>query len=98
MTTAPRPSPVSGTVHDRIWQQAQRAPDTVAVVDDAGTALTYRELTDRADAVARDLAWLDVTAEQVVGVCYPRSVDGLVRVLGVLRAGAALLYLDPDWP
>ncbi|WP_433617023.1 non-ribosomal peptide synthetase [Dactylosporangium sp. CA-139114] len=94
----PPPSNVSGTVHDRIWQHAQAAPDTVAVVDDDGTTLTYRELTDRADAVARDLAWLDVTTEQVVGVCWPRSVDGLVRVLGVLRAGAALLCLDPDWP
>ncbi|WP_432982862.1 non-ribosomal peptide synthetase [Dactylosporangium sp. CA-233914] len=98
MTPPPQSSTVSGTVHHRIWQQAQRAPDAVAVVDDDGAALTYRELTDRADAVARDLGWLDVATEQVVGVCWPRSVDGLVRVLGVLRAGAALLYLDPDWP
>ncbi|GAA1563713.1 hypothetical protein GCM10009827_101650 [Dactylosporangium maewongense] len=98
MNASPPLPPMPGTVHHQIWQQAQRAPQSVAVVDDAGTTLTYRELTDRADAVARDLAWLDVTTEQVVGVCYPRSVDGLVQILGVLRAGAATLYLDPDWP
>jgi amino acid adenylation domain-containing protein len=88
--------PTAGTVADLIWQHAERTPDAVAVIDDAGTPVTYRDLTRRADTVASDLA--GVGGDEVVGVCWPRSLDGLVQMLGVWRAGAALLYLDPDWP
>jgi amino acid adenylation domain-containing protein len=85
------------TIHDLIWEQARRRPDAVAVEHDDVTG-TYRQLTDAADAAARRLRAAGVGPEQVVGVSYPRSVDGLVALLGVLRAGAAVLYLDPEWP
>ncbi|WP_432973539.1 non-ribosomal peptide synthetase [Dactylosporangium sp. CA-233914] len=87
-----------GTVADLIWQQAGAAPDAVAVIDATGTAVTYQELARRADAVAAQLAAAGVVTDEVVGVWRPRSVDGLVQVLGVWRAGGAVLYLDPDWP
>ncbi|MGI5243294.1 non-ribosomal peptide synthetase [Dactylosporangium sp. CA-139066] len=85
-----------GSIADLIWQRAADTPDAVAVIDGTGAATTYRELTRQADTIAGELA--AAGADEVVGVCWPRSVDGLVRFLGVWRAGAAVLYLDPDWP
>ncbi|GAA4252618.1 non-ribosomal peptide synthetase [Dactylosporangium darangshiense] len=88
----------TATVDDLIWHWAAAAPDAVAVIDDTGQWTTYRELTAQANAVAAELAGLGVTTDQVVGVHYPRSVNGLVQLLGVWRTGGAALYLDPDWP
>lgn len=68
--------------------------DRVAVVDGA-TELTYAELHRRSDAVAAALG--DVRGA-VVGVLLPRSAEFVVAVLGVLKAGAAYLPLDPDYP
>lgn len=73
---------------------AWREDDRVAVVDGA-TELTYAELHRRSDAVAVALG--DVRGA-VVGVLLPRSAEFVVAVLGVLKAGAAYLPLDPDYP
>ncbi|MEV6927432.1 non-ribosomal peptide synthetase [Dactylosporangium sp. NPDC051485] len=93
-----RPRPAAVTVADLIWQHADTAPDRVAVIDATGAAVTYQQLTRSADAVAAHLTTVGVSADEVVGVCWPRSVDGLVQLLGVWRAGGAVLYLDPAWP
>ncbi|GAA4263928.1 non-ribosomal peptide synthetase [Dactylosporangium darangshiense] len=98
MSPRPRGLATRGTVADLIWQRADQAPDAVAVIDGTGATVTYRELTRRADTVAGELAAAGVAVDEVVGLCWPRSVDGLVQLLGVWRAGGAVLYLDPDWP
>ncbi len=73
------------------------APDAVAV--ESGTAsLTYRELDERADQVARGLLAAGVRAESVVAVALRRSVDWVTALLGVFRAGAAYLPLDTEHP
>ena len=71
-----------------------RHDDCVAVVDGA-TQLSYAELHRRSDAVAAALG--DVRGA-VVGVLLPRSADFVVAILGVLKAGAAYLPLDPGYP
>ncbi|WP_221351115.1 non-ribosomal peptide synthetase [Streptomyces beigongshangae] len=72
-------------------------PDAVAV--ESGTeSLTYRELHERAERVASGLLASGVRAESVVAVASRRSVDWVVAVLGVLRAGAAYLPLDTSHP
>jgi amino acid adenylation domain-containing protein len=90
-------TPSPPLVHDLIWDHARRSPDTVAALDD-DTACTYRDLTTAADAVARRLLALGAGPDRVVGLSYPRTVEGLVYLLGILRAGAAVLYLDRTWP
>ncbi|HEY2738987.1 MAG TPA: condensation domain-containing protein, partial [Thermoanaerobaculia bacterium] len=63
-----------------------------------GEELSYEELASRSDAVARFLIQEEVRAGDVVGVCFERSGALLVSMLGILKAGAAYLPLDPDYP
>ncbi|MFC9297294.1 amino acid adenylation domain-containing protein [Streptomyces sp. NPDC057011] len=73
------------------------APHTPAVL--AGdTALTYGELNASANRLARWLADRGVGAESVVGVRLPRSADLVLAMLATLKAGAAYLPLDPEYP
>ena len=73
--------------------QADATPDAVAVVLD-GTAVTYRELDRRANRLARHLRALGVPPGQPVGVWMERSIEMIVAVLGVLKAGAAYAPFD----
>ncbi|MFH9729749.1 non-ribosomal peptide synthase/polyketide synthase [Streptomyces sp. NPDC017260] len=77
--------------------QVAATPDTVALVrgDDA---LTYRQLNARANRFAHALIARGVGPEQTVAVALPRSVESVVAVLGVLKAGAAYLPVDPAYP
>ncbi|MCC8249247.1 non-ribosomal peptide synthetase [Saccharothrix luteola] len=81
-----------GTLVSRIADQTARTQDAVAVVYDDVT-LTYAELDRRSTALARRLR-----GHHVVGVAVPRSAELLVALLGVLKAGAAYLPLDLDYP
>ncbi|MET7383592.1 amino acid adenylation domain-containing protein, partial [Streptomyces sp. NPDC005526] len=63
-----------------------------------GAELTYGELAARVDAFAGHLASCGVGPEAVVAVALPRSVDLVVSLLAVLRAGGAYVPVDPDYP
>ena len=77
--------------------QVERAPDVVAVTFES-EHVTYRELEARANQLAHHLRGLGVGVESLVGVCLERSVDMVVALLGVLKAGAAYVPLDPAYP
>lgn len=81
----------------RFAEQAARNPQAVAVTS-ADQSLTYAELADRAQALARRLRALGVGRESLVGVCLARSASLATAVLGVWQAGAAYLPLDPGYP
>ncbi|MDE1715951.1 amino acid adenylation domain-containing protein [Chromobacterium amazonense] len=68
--------------------------DAIAVASESGL-LTYRELSDKVERTARELARLGVRPGDRVGLCLEPSIDALVTMLGVLRAGASYLPLDP---
>ncbi|HYO16411.1 MAG TPA: amino acid adenylation domain-containing protein, partial [Thermoanaerobaculia bacterium] len=87
----------STCLHELIAQVAVRQPDEPAVLVETG-CLTYGELERRAERVARRLSALSVGPEDRVGVCFERSPDMVVALLGVLKAGAAYLPLDPSYP
>ncbi|HEX5740328.1 MAG TPA: amino acid adenylation domain-containing protein, partial [Pilimelia sp.] len=77
--------------------QAARTPHGTAVVAD-GVALSFAALHERAGRVAAWLAARGAGPGTVVGVALPRSADLVVALVAVLRAGAAYLPLDPDYP
>ncbi|CAM5312736.1 amino acid adenylation domain-containing protein [Streptomyces atroolivaceus] len=80
-----------------IESRAARTPDATALVY-GETSLTYEELNTRANRLARHLRTLGARPGAVVGVSVPRSVELVVSLLAVLKAGAAYLPLDPDHP
>lgn len=94
-TTAPRPE--QSCLHRMFEAQVERAPEAVAV-ETAGERLSYLELDRRANRLAVYLRARGVKLEDRVGVCMERSLDMIVALLGVLKAGAAYLPLDPTYP
>ncbi len=84
-------------LHDGFRSALASDPGAIAVR--AGrTSLSYAELDARAEAVASALTAIGVGPETLVGVCLARSVDSVVGLLGVLRAGAGFVPLDVSYP
>ena len=84
-------------LHELIEEQVERAPDAVAVVFD-DKQLTYRQLNERADQLARYLQGLGVGPDMLVALFLERSLDMVVGMLGVLKAGGAYVPIDPTHP
>ncbi|HEX9937882.1 MAG TPA: amino acid adenylation domain-containing protein, partial [Longimicrobium sp.] len=84
-------------VHELFEAQADRAPGAVAVRH-AGGSLSYAELEERANRLARHLRGLGVGPDARVGLCLERGPELMVGVLGILKAGGAYVPLDPAYP
>jgi amino acid adenylation domain-containing protein len=78
-------------------EQARRTPDRIAAVFER-QHLTYRELDQKADHLARHLVQLGVGPNDRVALHVERSLDMLVSVLGILKSGGAYVPLDPNYP
>ncbi|HLF26569.1 MAG TPA: amino acid adenylation domain-containing protein, partial [Anaerolineae bacterium] len=89
--------PHDGCIHRLFEAQVERTPDAVAVVYE-DQSLTYGELNGRANRLAHYLRRLGIGPERLVGMCFDRSVEMIVSVLGALKAGGAYLPLDPSYP
>ncbi|MGM1058996.1 amino acid adenylation domain-containing protein [Saccharothrix sp. Mg75] len=89
--------PLDRTVVDLLRAQVAASPTATAVVA-AGHTLTYAELDRHTDAFAAGLRAASVRRGDVVGVGLPRSANLVVAILGVLKAGAAYVPLDPGYP
>ena len=85
------------TLPELFGAQVAKTPDNTAVIFE-DTALTYRELNARANQVAHHLIGLGAGPESLVALRLPRSIDFVVALLGVGKAGAAYLPVDPDYP
>jgi amino acid adenylation domain-containing protein len=84
-------------LHELFAEQAARTPTAPAVVFE-GRALSYAELREGADRLARRLRRLGVGAETRVGICVERGPGTALAILGVLAAGGAYVPLDPAYP
>jgi len=89
--------PEAQTWLDLFQEQARQHPTRTALsVDDA--SLNYEELRQRVDALARTLISKGIQKENLVAIFMDRSIDMVVALLAVMRAGAAYIPLDPSFP
>jgi natural product biosynthesis luciferase-like monooxygenase protein len=84
-------------VHAAISDQAARTPEDVAI-SWQGQSISYRELDQRATQLAGRLIRRGVTPGDIVGLCLERTPDLVAGLLAILKAGAAYLPLDPEYP
>jgi tyrocidine synthetase III len=89
--------PKDKTVHQLFEEQAERTPDNIAVVFEENS-LTYKQLNNRANQLARVLREKGVTPDSIVGIMAYRSVEMIVGIIAVLKAGGAYLPIDPEHP
>ncbi len=84
-------------IHELFEKQAAASPQNIAV-STGKKQLTYRELNEQANALAAYLRKRGVVTEDCVGVCLDRTEKLIVVLLGILKAGAAYIPLDPAYP
>ena len=84
-------------VHELVEEQARERPQAIALVFN-GERLTYEELNRRANRLAHRLRGLGLKPESRVGICFERSVEMMIGLLGILKAGCAYVPLDPEYP
>lgn len=84
-------------MHELFEQRVSEAPSAIAVVCGA-QQLTYQELNQKANQLANYLRKLDIGPGELVGICINRSLDMITGILGALKAGAAYVPLDPNYP
>lgn len=89
--------PKEKCIHQLVEEQVQKTPDRIAVVFE-DERLTYGELNGRANQVANYLRKHGVGPEVLVGICVERSIEMVVGLLGILKAGGAFVPLDPAYP
>ena len=84
-------------IHQLFEEQVCRSPEAVAVTSE-GESLTYNELNERSNRLARYLRTKGVEPNHIVGVCVERSTSLVISLLAVQKAGGAYLPLDPNYP
>ena len=89
--------PLDKCIHQLFEAQVERSPDKVAVVFE-DQPLNYRELNARANQLAHYLQKLGVEPDVLVGICIERSLEMIVGLLGILKAGGGYVPLDPAYP
>ena len=89
--------PSARCFHQLFEDQAERTPDAVAVVFQ-DQQLTYRQLNRWANALAHHLSALGAGPDVLVGICIEPSLEMMLGLLGILKAGSAYVPLDPSYP
>ncbi|CAH8773155.1 non-ribosomal peptide synthetase [Paenibacillus dendritiformis] len=89
--------PRDRTIHQLVEEQVNRVPEATAVVFE-GRRLSYAELNERANRLARTLRSVGVLPNQLVGLMARRSLETVVGILAVLKAGGAYVPIDPEYP
>ena len=98
------PYPKDKTIYQLFEEQVIKTPNNTAVVFE-DSELTYKELNQKSNQLARLIRTKyqrinnkDLKPDSLIGLCVERSIDMIVGILGILKAGAAYVPLDPDYP
>jgi amino acid adenylation domain-containing protein len=89
--------PKDKTIHQLFEEQVARTPNAIAVIAE-DQPLTYRQLNQRANQLAHYLRLLGAQPNIPIGICIERSLEMVIGLLGILKAGAGYLPLDPTYP
>ncbi|MEA4889062.1 MAG: amino acid adenylation domain-containing protein [Clostridiaceae bacterium] len=89
--------PREATIAQLFEDQARLNPDAAALVFEQST-MTYRELNQRANLLAHVLREKGVGPEVIVGMLLPRSLEMIIGILGIVKAGGAYLPINPEYP
>jgi len=89
--------PKDKTIQVLFEEQVEKTPNNIAVVFE-DKKLTYRELNEKANSLARSLRNKDVKTDTIVGIMVERSVEMIVGIMGILKSGGAYLPIDPSYP
>jgi amino acid adenylation domain-containing protein/thioester reductase-like protein len=89
--------PQGQCIHKLFEAYAEHSPESVALVFDE-KQLSYGELNAQANQLAHYLLGQGVSPDKLVGICARRSIELIVGLLGIMKAGTAYLPLDPDYP
>jgi amino acid adenylation domain-containing protein len=84
-------------LHQLVERQVQATPDAIAAIYE-NQQLTYQQLNKKANQLAHYLRSLGVQTEDFVGIYIERSLEMIIGLLGILKAGAAYVPLDPSYP
>jgi amino acid adenylation domain-containing protein len=84
-------------IHQLFDRQAIKTPDLVAVTC-GKRSLTYGELNSKSDQLADRLIGLGAKPDMLIGICAQRSLEMIIGILGILKAGSAYIPLDPEYP
>src|SRR5882757_4948963 len=85
------------TISRSFEQQVERTPDGIAIQLGCD-CMTYRELDRRSNQLARTLMSYGLKPDSLVAVCFERSLEMIVSMLAILKAGAGYLPIDPSYP
>ncbi|MCG0041708.1 non-ribosomal peptide synthetase [Bacillus velezensis] len=85
------------TVHELFITQARKTPDAAALIS-GETLITYKELDDWSNKIARALQKRQIGPDAAVGIVIPRSPEQVAAVFGVWKAGGAYVPIDPEYP
>ena len=89
--------PSDKTIVDLFSEQAQKTPDSIAVVF-GDEQLTYRQLDARSNQLGHLLRSNGIREDSLVAICLERSLEMIIGILGILKAGGAYVPIDPDYP
>jgi len=92
-----KPYSKNKTIDEIFDEQVQRTPNRIAV-EYKGSRLTYKELKDKTDSLAGYLVNRGVEKGAIIGLATNHSIDTVVGILGILKAGGAFLPIDPSYP
>ncbi|MEA5601598.1 amino acid adenylation domain-containing protein [Nostoc sp. UHCC 0252] len=89
--------PQDRCIHQLFEEKVQQYPDSIAV-NFANEQLTYQELNTRSNKLAHHLQKIGVCSEVLVGICISQSIEMIVGLLGILKAGGVYVPLDSSYP
>ncbi|MBW8602577.1 amino acid adenylation domain-containing protein [Bacillus velezensis] len=89
--------PWNKTIHQLFEEQAEKTPERIAAVQE-DTLLTYKELNEKSNSLANLLRQKGIRENSIVGIMTERSLEMIIGIIGVLKAGGAYLPIDPEYP